>query len=225
MSFRGLFPPTSKPRSPGPPWCAYNSAALSGASAMSATSVSAGARQCAAVDARTDPGFVIMARTDAQAVEGQAAALERAAAYVEAGADMIFAEALRTLEEFREFAARLRVPVLANITEFGTTPLFTTEELGSAGVRLVLYPLSAFRARRLQGQAQVAARPPGAGAERPRGAPRLESPDGRAAHRGVGARLYSARARRAFRPRGARHRRPPHRLARPDARVLVSLQP
>jgi methylisocitrate lyase len=100
----------------------------------------------AAVDARTDAGFVIMARTDAHAVEGQSAALERAAAYVEAGADMIFAEALKTLEEYRQFAARLRVPVLANITEFGQTPLFTTEELGSAGVRLVLYPLSAFRA-------------------------------------------------------------------------------
>ena len=100
----------------------------------------------AAVDARSDPAFVIMARTDAHAVEGQSAALERAGAYVEAGADMIFAEALRTLEEFREFAARLKVPVLANITEFGQTPLFTTAELGRAGVRLVLYPLSAFRA-------------------------------------------------------------------------------
>ncbi len=100
----------------------------------------------AAVDARTDPAFVIMARTDAHAVEGQSEALERAAAYVEAGADMIFAEALRTLEEFRQFAARVRVPVLANITEFGQTPLFTTAELGGAGVRLVLYPLSAFRA-------------------------------------------------------------------------------
>jgi methylisocitrate lyase len=100
----------------------------------------------AAVDARTDAGFVIMARTDAHAVEGQSAALERAAAYVEAGADMIFAEALRTLEEYRQFATRLRVPLLANITEFGQTPLFSTEELGGAGVRLVLYPLSAFRA-------------------------------------------------------------------------------
>jgi methylisocitrate lyase len=107
----------------------------------------------AAVDARSDPAFVVMARTDAHAVEGQSAALERAGAYVEAGADMIFAEALRTLEEFREFAARLKVPVLANITEFGQTPLFTTAELGSAGVRLVLYPLSAFRAA---AKAQVA---------------------------------------------------------------------
>ena len=100
----------------------------------------------AAADARTDPAFVIMARTDAHAVEGQARALERAAAYVQAGADMIFAEALRTLDEFREFASTLTVPVLANITEFGQTPLFTTAELGAAGVRLVLYPLSASRA-------------------------------------------------------------------------------
>jgi methylisocitrate lyase len=100
----------------------------------------------AAVDARTDREFVVMARTDAHAVEGQQAALERAASYVEAGADMIFAEALTTLEEYRQFTARLRVPVLANITEFGRTPLFTLAELESAGVRLVLYPLSAFRA-------------------------------------------------------------------------------
>ena len=100
----------------------------------------------AAVDGRTDASFVVMARTDAHAVEGQNAALERAAAYVEAGADMIFAEALKSLEEYRAFAARIRVPVLANITEFGQTPLFTREELAAAGVRLVLYPLSAFRA-------------------------------------------------------------------------------
>lgn len=100
----------------------------------------------AAVDARTDPAFVIMARTDALAVEGLEAALERAAAYVAAGADMIFAEALNTLDEYRQFAARTGVPVLANITEFGQTPLFTLTELGDAGVRLVLYPLSAFRA-------------------------------------------------------------------------------
>jgi methylisocitrate lyase len=100
----------------------------------------------AAVDGRTDPGFVIMARTDAHAVEGQGAAIERAQAYVTAGADMIFAEALKTLDEYREFAAKVRVPVLANITEFGQTPLFTVEELGAAGARLVLYPLSAYRA-------------------------------------------------------------------------------
>jgi methylisocitrate lyase len=100
----------------------------------------------AAVDARTDESFVIMARTDAHAVEGQAAALARAVAYIEAGADMIFAEALKTLEEYREFTAAVAAPVLANITEFGQTPLFTRAELHAAGVRLVLYPLSAFRA-------------------------------------------------------------------------------
>ena len=100
----------------------------------------------AAVDGRTDSSFVIMARTDAHAVEGQQAAVERAAAYVEAGADMIFAEALRTLDEYRQFTQRVSVPVLANLTEFGQTPLFTTTELGSVGIRLVLYPLSAFRA-------------------------------------------------------------------------------
>jgi methylisocitrate lyase len=100
----------------------------------------------AAVDGRTDEHFVIMARTDAHAVEGQAQAVERALAYVEAGADMIFAEALTTLDEYRQFTAAVGVPVLANITEFGKTPLFSTAELGEAGVRLALYPLSAFRA-------------------------------------------------------------------------------
>jgi methylisocitrate lyase len=100
----------------------------------------------AAVDARNDLSFVIMARTDAHAVEGQAAALERAADYVAAGADMIFAEALRTLDEYRQFTSALPVPVLANLTEFGQTPLYTVTELAAAGVRLVLYPLSAFRA-------------------------------------------------------------------------------
>jgi methylisocitrate lyase len=100
----------------------------------------------AAVDGRTDDAFVIMARTDAHAVEGQPQAIERALAYVEAGADMIFAEALTTLDEYREFTATVRVPVLANITEFGKTPLFTTAELAEAGVQLALYPLSAFRA-------------------------------------------------------------------------------
>ncbi len=100
----------------------------------------------AAVDARTDGEFVIMARTDAHAVEGQNAALERAAAYSQAGADMIFAEALKTLEEYRQFAASIKAPVLANITEFGQTPLFSSAELAGAGVRLVLYPLSASRA-------------------------------------------------------------------------------
>src|ERR1700742_5169854 len=92
----------------------------------------------AAVDGRSDDSFVVMARTDAHAVEGQQAAVDRARAYVEAGADMIFAEALTTLEEYRQFTTAIQVPVLANITEFGKTPLFTTEELGSAGVRLVL---------------------------------------------------------------------------------------
>ncbi len=100
----------------------------------------------AAVDGRTDSSFVIMARTDAHAVEGQKAALDRALAYVDAGADMIFAEALTSLDEYRQFTSAVSVPVLANITEFGKTPLFTTTELGAAGVRLVLYPLSAFRA-------------------------------------------------------------------------------
>jgi methylisocitrate lyase len=100
----------------------------------------------AAVDARSDPAFLIMARTDAHAVEGQAAALERAADYVAAGAEVIFAEALKTLAEYRQFSSALGVPVLANLTEFGQTPLFTVAELATAGVRLVLYPLSAFRA-------------------------------------------------------------------------------
>jgi methylisocitrate lyase len=100
----------------------------------------------AAVDGRTDEKFAIMARTDAHAVEGQQAALDRAAAYVEAGADMIFAEALTTLDEYQQFTAVIKVPVLANLTEFGRTPLFTTEELAAVGVRLALYPLSAYRA-------------------------------------------------------------------------------
>ena len=103
-------------------------------------------RMKAAVDGRIDDGFVIMARTDAHAVEGQQAAIDRANAYVEAGADMIFAEALTTLDEFRQFTAAVNVPVLANITEFGKTPLFSTAELSDAGVRMALYPLSAFRA-------------------------------------------------------------------------------
>jgi methylisocitrate lyase len=100
----------------------------------------------AAVDGRTDREFVLMARTDAHAVEGQRAAIERAQRYVEAGADMIFAEALTTLDEYRRFAEAVKVPILANITEFGKTPLFTLEELRSADVDIALYPLSAFRA-------------------------------------------------------------------------------
>ncbi|WP_028634515.1 methylisocitrate lyase [Pseudomonas parafulva] len=100
----------------------------------------------AAVDARTDDSFVIMARTDALAVEGLNAALDRAAACVEAGADMVFPEAITELSMYRTFADRVKAPILANITEFGATPLYTTDELGSVGVSLVLYPLSAFRA-------------------------------------------------------------------------------
>ena len=101
----------------------------------------------AAVDARTDSSFVLMARTDAHASEGLHAAIERSQAYVAAGADMIFAEALGTLDEYRQFTSALgNVPVLANITEFGKTPFFTVDELRQVGVRLVLYPLSAFRA-------------------------------------------------------------------------------
>jgi methylisocitrate lyase len=100
----------------------------------------------AAVDARSDPDFVIMARTDALAVEGLQSAIERAVACVEAGADMIFPEALTSLEMYRQFAEAVQAPILANLTEFGVTPLFTTAELASAGVSLALYPLSAFRA-------------------------------------------------------------------------------
>lgn len=100
----------------------------------------------AAVDARTDPDFVIMARTDALAVEGLEAAIERARAYIEAGADMLFPEAITELSMYRQFADAVQVPILANITEFGATPLFTTDELRSAHVAMALYPLSAFRA-------------------------------------------------------------------------------
>ena len=104
------------------------------------------ARIKAAVSGRTDPAFVIMARTDAAGVESLESAVVRARLYVEAGADMIFAEALTTLDQYRTFTQAVKVPVLANITEFGRTPLFTTRELKSAGVGLILYPLSAFRA-------------------------------------------------------------------------------
>jgi methylisocitrate lyase len=100
----------------------------------------------AAVDARIDPDFVIMARTDAIAGEGLHAAIERSRAYVEAGADMIFPEAVTELEAYRKFSAALNVPILANMTEFGVTPLYTVEELARVDVSLVLYPLSAFRA-------------------------------------------------------------------------------
>lgn len=100
----------------------------------------------AAVDARANDSFVLMARTDALADEGLESALARAEAYLEAGADMIFAEAVEHLEQYKAFASALKVPILANITEFGKTPLFTLTELKTAGVSLVLYPLSAFRA-------------------------------------------------------------------------------
>ncbi len=100
----------------------------------------------AAVDARTDPSFVIMARTDSLAGEGLDSAISRSMKYVEAGADMIFPEAITELPMYRRFADAVKVPVLANITEFGKTPLFTVDELRSANVSIVLYPLSAFRA-------------------------------------------------------------------------------
>jgi methylisocitrate lyase len=100
----------------------------------------------AAVDARGDDPFVIIARTDAIAGEGMDSAIDRALAYVAAGADAIFPEAIRNLEDYKRFATAVKVPVLANITEFGLTPLFTVEELKSAGVAIALYPLSAFRA-------------------------------------------------------------------------------
>ena len=100
----------------------------------------------AAVDARTDSDFVIMARTDALAVEGMDSAIERAVACVEAGADAIFPEAMLELDQYRQFVEAVKVPVLANITEFGATPLFNCSELAENGVAMVLYPLSAFRA-------------------------------------------------------------------------------
>lgn len=100
----------------------------------------------AAVDARTDENFVIMARTDALAVEGLQAAIDRAGAYIEAGADMLFPEAITELAMYKQFANAAGVPILANITEFGATPLFTVDELASADVSIALYPLSAFRA-------------------------------------------------------------------------------
>ncbi|MCX7116495.1 MAG: methylisocitrate lyase [Legionellales bacterium] len=105
-----------------------------------------GDRIKSAVDARVDKDFVIMARTDAFASEGLQGAVDRAEFYVSLGADMIFPEALSSLDDYREFSKCVKAPVLANITEFGKTPLFTREELNMAGVRLILYPLSAFRA-------------------------------------------------------------------------------
>lgn len=104
------------------------------------------ARLVAAVSAKPDPDFVIMARTDAHAVDGLTAAITRAQRYVAAGADMIFAEALTTVDEFKQFTAAVSVPVLANMTEFGKTPLYSLDQFRDMGVALVLYPLSAFRA-------------------------------------------------------------------------------
>jgi methylisocitrate lyase len=100
----------------------------------------------AAVDAKTDSSFVLMARTDAAAVEGLDAAIERAVAYVEAGADMIFPEAMSSLEDYRKFKAAVKVPILANLTEFGSTPFYTTDELRDAGVDIALYCCGAYRA-------------------------------------------------------------------------------
>lgn len=100
----------------------------------------------AAVDARTDENFAIMARTDAIAIEGIDAAIERVHAYIEAGADLVFPEAIRTLEDYKKFSSAVAKPILANITEFGMTPLFNRDELAAHGVGMILYPLSAFRA-------------------------------------------------------------------------------
>jgi len=100
----------------------------------------------AAVDARTDENFSVMARTDAIALEGIEAAIERVHAYIEAGADLVFPEAIRTLEDYKKFSSAVSKPILANITEFGLTPLFTRDELAAQGVAMILYPLSAFRA-------------------------------------------------------------------------------
>jgi methylisocitrate lyase len=100
----------------------------------------------AAVDARNDPSFVIMARTDAAAVEGLDAAIERTCAYAEAGADMIFPEAMRTVDDYRRVKAAVRVPILANLTEFGATPYFTLDDLRGAGVDIALYCCGAYRA-------------------------------------------------------------------------------
>lgn len=111
----------------------------------------------AAVDGRTDPDFVIVARTDALAVEGIESALERAVAAEAAGADVIFAEACTTLDEYRRFVATVKVPVLANLTEFGKTPYFTVQDLASAGIAMVIYPLSAFRAMAKAAEAVYAA--------------------------------------------------------------------
>lgn len=111
----------------------------------------------AAVDGRQDPEFVLVARTDAHAVEGQQQAIDRALAYAEAGADVIFAEALTTLDEYRQFIAQVPIPILANLTEFGKTPLFSVDELRQVGVAMIIYPLSAFRAMSKAAEAVYAA--------------------------------------------------------------------
>jgi methylisocitrate lyase len=111
----------------------------------------------AAVDARSDPEFVIIARTDALASQGRQSALDRLAACIEAGADVAFPEAVHDLEGFRDFARALPAPILANITEFGQTPLLTVDELAAAGVAIALYPLSAFRAMNRAAQRTYAA--------------------------------------------------------------------
>ena len=110
----------------------------------------------AAADARTDPDFIIMARTDALAMEGMESTLDRCSAYVESGADAIFAEAVTDLDQYRAFATRTGVPILANLTEFGKTPPFTIDELRSADVAMALYPLSAFRAMSLAAESVYA---------------------------------------------------------------------
>src|SRR3990167_2822772 len=104
------------------------------------------ARIQAAVAGKTDPDFYLIARTDAMQSEGLSKTIDRAQKYMEAGADAIFAEAFYTLDDYKKLSAEINVPILANITEFGKTPLFTVEELKSAGVQMILYPLSAFRA-------------------------------------------------------------------------------
>src|SRR3954469_9952137 len=123
------------------------------------------ARVTAAVAGKPDRDFVVMARTDAAANEGVPTAIARAQAYVSAGADMIFAEALRSLDDFRAFATAVKAPVLANLTEFGQTPYFTLEEMRGTGVAMVLYPLSASRAA-ARGPRQVQARPPKEGTQK-----------------------------------------------------------
>src|SRR5260221_93834 len=185
----------------------------------------------AATDAKTDAEFVVMARTDALAVEGLERAIERAVACVDAGGDAVFPEAMTELSMYRKFADAVKVPVLANITEFGATPLFTLEELRSAGVAIALYPLSAFRAMnaaalkvdnaiRKEGTQKNGGEHEGVGTRAAFGAS-----DGRDAHRRVRSGHRPSRGGRPPRGRSARHRRPADGLARVDAALLASLQP